>query len=141
MKLLFLCTVYLYLDARAVLGLDIVDLVVGALVHPDQIKVVAGVVIGVVGAKLLGEIAESLVLPATNVLASMLLSIHFFILSNKRYKKNCSLPDENVALAVVVLDSFLDALGVVTVARDVDVEAEIRSQRLDSVERTLALAV
>ena len=54
---------------------------------------------------------------------------------------NCRhLPDENVAATRVVLDNLLDALGVVAVARDVDGQAEIRSERLDRVQGTLALA-
>lgn len=59
----------LYLDAGAVLGLNVVNLAVGVLVDPDQVKVVAGVVVDVVGTELLGEVTESLVLPATSVLA------------------------------------------------------------------------
>lgn len=73
-QLLFIYTVYLCLDAGAVLGLNVVDLTVGRLVDPDQVEVVAGVVVDVVGAKLLGEVTEGLVLPAVKVLARIILS-------------------------------------------------------------------
>lgn len=46
---------------------------------------------------------------------------------------NRCVPDENIAVAFVGLDGLLHALGIVSVARSVHLEAKIRRKRLDSI--------
>ena len=55
--------------------------------------------------------------------------------------KRKDLPDEDVAAAGVVLDGLLDAVGVVTLARNVDAEAQIAGKRLHGVVGALLRAV
>ena len=51
-------------EVGAVLGLDVGDLGVGRGVSPDEVEVVIGVVVDIVGAQLLGEVVQLVVLPA-----------------------------------------------------------------------------
>lgn len=102
---------------------SLANVLVRRLIDPDDVKTVAGVVVNI-AAQCLDNVVEFLVLPA--VFGHQLAICHEFI-----HKRN--VPNENVALAVIVLYDILDTIRVIPVARHVNLHSKIISKRLNGV--------
>lgn len=136
---------FLVVQSGALLGTARVNLIVRRGLRPDDVVRVAGVVAGV-ASELLGNVCQRIVLPARRSVRSATLlfcSFAFFLFHVRRRQGEVKnhLPDQNVSVAIIILDGVLDALGVVPVTRQVHVQAQVPGEGKDSLVRSRALPI